>query len=94
MPEQLTFKKMFDDARKSPEYWLAGFEIELSCAVSEVMRQRKINIVRVAEKSGVHRDTVSKFLSGGTIRITNLFKIVYSLGYTIDPKLTKLEDKK
>lgn len=63
--------------------------MSLRNGIKELIKVSSISIRQLSIKSGVRRQSIMHFLSGGNIHIENLEKIVFTLGYGVELKASK-----
>lgn len=93
---KMSFKKMFENARKSPKYQEFGMFLELCEVLIAEMEKQKISRAELSRKMGVSRSYISNFFKGANVTIGTIAKFAIALGceIKINPVLEKMDFKK
>ena len=75
-----SFKKLFDEARKHLDYWVAGAEIEFTEELFRVMEEKKVNRSELARRIGTSQAYVTKVLRGNAnFTLSTMVKLAQAL---------------
>lgn len=89
----ITFKELFEDARKSPSYHGFGMCLEFCEVILQEMERQGVNRSELARRIGVSRAFVSRVFKGQNITVETMAKFALALGkgLSINPKLEELK---
>lgn len=90
----VSFDKLYKETKKHPDYYEAGFIIEMACLLDQIMKVQEISTLKLSIKAKVGYGTVLKALQGGNVNLKTWFKLFFALGYKIDPVISLLGDGK
>ena len=74
------YRKMFEEAEASVEYWMAGPEIEFCEDLCRLMKEKKVSRAELARRIGTSRAYITKLLAGGAnFTLTTMVKLAMAL---------------
>jgi transcriptional regulator with XRE-family HTH domain len=75
------YRKMFEEAEASVEYWMAGPELEFCEDLCRLMKEKKVSRAELARRIGTSRAYITKLLAGGAnFTLTTMVKLAMALG--------------
>ncbi len=84
-----SFKEMFEQARKSPDYHKQYAILEFTEAVIRIMKEKKITFKKLSQKTNVQAYYLKKMMEGheGYFTLDFMVKIAMALGCRLEIKL-------
>ena len=80
-----TFRQLFDDARRMPEFWEEGAIMAFTEALAIVMDDQRITRTELARRLGTSQAYVTRLLSGNAnFTLRTMAKLAYALGMELD----------
>ncbi|HEX6904028.1 MAG TPA: helix-turn-helix transcriptional regulator [Thermoanaerobaculia bacterium] len=74
------YRKMFEEAEASVEYWIAGPELEFCEDLCRLMKEKKVSRAELARRIGTSRAYITKLLAGGAnFTLTTMVKLAMAL---------------
>lgn len=85
------FRKVFESARKTVEYWMEDVRLDFTQAVVETIKSKNISQKDLAETIGKSEAYISKIINSNSTNFT--LKTMVQLCLALDSKITlKIED--
>lgn len=85
------FRKTFEAARKTLEYWMEDVRLDFTEAIVETIKSKNISQKDLAERIGKSEAYISKIINSNTTNFT--LKTMVQLCLALDSKITlKIED--
>ena len=80
-----SFRRLFDDARRMPEFWEEGAILAFTDALSVAMADQHITRTELARRLGTSQAYVTRLLSGNAnFTLRTMSKLAYALGMDLD----------
>ena len=78
------YRRFLEEARSSPDYWIAGPITELIEDIWRLMEEQKVSRAELARRLGTSRAYVTKLLGGNAnFTLLTMVKVAMALGATI-----------
>ncbi len=79
-PHLERYRKMFQEAEASVEYWVAGPEIEFTEDLCRLMKEKKVSRAELARRMGTSRAYITKLLGGdANFTLATMVKLAMAL---------------
>lgn len=82
----MSFKSMFEEAKKKPEWYANGLHIEICECICAEMERQKITKSELARRIGVNRAAVSRWLSDANLCLLSIGKMCLALNLELEVK--------
>ncbi len=80
-----SFRQLFDDARRMPEYWEEGAIIAFTEALSAAMAEQGITRTELARRLGTSQAYVTRVLGGNAnFTLKTMTKLAFALGMQLN----------
>lgn len=90
--KHLSFKDMWEEVEKHPDYWAELAMLDFSEDVLDAMRAQSVTRAELARRLGTSPGHVTRLLSGtGNLTLTTMSKMAFVLGLELRTSLAPME---